>query len=189
MNKKGFTLVELIAVVTILAITIIIVTVKIDHNIKDANKFVSEQAINAIESASLLYVENDSREIPTLSSIKVATVTVGTLINKGYLSEKEIKDVRNTDKVLIAEINGNIKTKYIQTDKCVIFLNGPSDISISVGKNYNELGAVVAIPGEGLVNLTNSNINSTVNTSSTGEYKVTYSYTNAEDVIRKVLVI
>lgn len=189
MNKKGFTLVELIAVVAILAVTIIIVTVKIDNNIKDTNKFVNEQVINMIEESAYLYVENDSRDIQSLENKKVAIITIGTLINKGYLNEKELKNVKNSDKILIADINGNIKVKYVQTEKSVIFINGPSEISISVGKNYNELGAVVAIPGEGLINLTNSNINSNVNTNSVGEYNVTYSYTNAENVIRKVIVV
>ena len=189
MKKNGFTLVELIAVITILAITIIIVTVKVDNNIKDTNRFVNEQIINTIENAAYIYAENNINEIPTLSTTKVVTITVDTLINKGYISEKELKNVFVSDKVLIAEINGNIKTKYTQKDDSVIFLNGPSEISISVGKSYNELGAYVAIPGTGVVELENSNIDSKVNTNVVGDYDVTYSYTNAVSVIRKVSVI
>ena len=89
----------------------------------------------------------------------------------------------------IADINGILKTDYIGTSKSVIFLNGPSDISIYKGDNYTEMGAYVAIPETGIVELTSSNISSNVNTNTVGDYEVTYSYSGASSVSRKVSVI
>lgn len=186
---NGFTLVELLAVIIILCITVTIVVVKVDKNIKDANDFGNEMQIENIESAALIYVEEYSNSLTNLKSKNVDTITISTLINSGLLNSKDVKDVSTSNLVLIANINGNLNVKYIGTSKNVIFLNGSKEISLYQGDTYNEMGAYVAIPGTGLVELTSSNIVSTVNTSTKGEYKVTYSYENATSVVRKVSVL
>ncbi len=188
-DKNGFTLVELIAVVAILAVVITIVIVKVDNNIKNANNFSDEQSINLIESAAYLYAENNLNEISNLNSLDVATVTIETLINKGYLERKKVEKYGLSDIVVIANINDVIKAKYTKTSKPVIFINGSKNISLNVGKTYNELGAYVAIPNTGVQELESSNISSTVNKDEVGKYTVTYSYTNADNVIREVLIV
>ena len=62
-------------------------------------------------------------------------------------------------------------------------------MSIYVGDIYKEMGAFVAIPGTGVIELTGSNILSNVNSNQVGEYETTYSYENTESVKRKVSVI
>lgn len=187
MNKKGFTLVELLATIVILAVTITIVFVKVDKNIKDANDFGNQMQAETIESAAYLYVEDNRASLSNLNSKKVDTVTIGTLINSGLLSSKEVKDIDTNNVVLIAEINGILKTMYVGTSKRVIFLNGPSDISFYLGDSYIEMGAYVAIPETGLVEVTN--ISSNINPSVIGDYEVIYSYSGASPVKRKVSVI
>ena len=66
--KKGFTLVELLAVVVILGITITIVAVKVDNNMKNANKFVSDRQIELMENAAYLYAEEYPNEINNFST-------------------------------------------------------------------------------------------------------------------------
>lgn len=188
-KKNGFTLVELLAVIVILCITVTIVVVKVDKNIKDANEFGNEMQIENIQSAALIYADEYTSSLTNLKSKNVDTITISTLINSGLLNSKDVKDISTSNLVLITNINGTLKVKYIGTSKNVIFLNGSKEISIYKGDTYQEMGAYVAIPGTGLVELTNSNISSTVNASTKGEYKVTYSYSGATSVVRKVLVL
>ena len=186
---NGFTLVELLAVIIILCVTVTIVVVKVDKNIKDANEFGNEMQIENIESAALIYAEEYTSSLSNLQNIKVDTITISTLIDSGLINSKDVKDISTSNLVLIANINGDLRVKYIGTSKRVIFLNGPKEISLYQGDTYQEMGAYVAIPGTGLVELTSSNISSTVNASAKGEYQVTYSYENATSVVRKVSVL
>ena len=189
MKKNGFTLVELLATIVILCITITIVIVQVDKNIKDANDFGNKMQKEAIESAALLYVEDYRSNLTNLNSKKVDTVSLETLINQGLLQDKDVKNIDKSNVIVIAEINNSLKVNYTGVSKNVIFLNGPSEISIYLGDNYTEMGAYVAIPGTGVIELTSSNISSTIDTSNVGEYKVTYSYENTEPVERIVSVI
>ena len=189
MKKNGFTLVELLATIAILCITITIVIVQVDKNIKDANDFGNKMQIESIESAALLYTEEYRNNLSNIDEKKVDTVSLEALINQGLLNEKDVKNIDKSNIVLIAEINNNIKVKYIGTIKNVIFLNGPSEMSIYIGDEYKEMGAFVAIPETGIIELTNTNISSIVNNNVVGEYKVIYSYENTDSVERIVSVI
>lgn len=189
MKKNGFTLVELLATIAILCMTISIVVVQVDKNIKQANDFGNEMQIEAIESAAIIYAEEYKNNLSNIEEKKVDTVSLETLINQGLLYEKDVKNIDKTNIIVIAEINNSIKVKYTKENKNVIFLNGPSEISIYAGDEYKEMGAYVAIPGTGIVELTSSNITSTIDTANVGDYKVTYSYENTSSVERKVSVI
>lgn len=189
MKKNGFTLIELLAVIIILCITITIVIVKVENNVKDAVDFGNDRQIESIESAALLYAQEYRNNLPNINEKKVDIVSLETLIKTGLLVEKDVEDISKTNIILIAEINNNIRVKYTRTEKNVIFLNGSSEISIYINDEYTEMGAYVAKPGIGIEELTSSNITSTINNSVVGEYKVTYSYENTESVERKVSVI
>ena len=89
----------------------------------------------------------------------------------------------------MANINGITKAKYTKTTKNTIFINGPSQISIIINAQYNELGAYVAIPNTGVVQLTGSNITSNVETGTLGDYEITYTYSGADTIKRIVSVI
>ena len=188
-ENKGFTLVELLAVIIILCITVTIVVVQVDKNINDVNKFGNDVQIKTIENAALLYAEEYRSNLTNINEKKVDTVSLETLINSGLLEEKKLKNIEKDDVVLIAEINNEIKTKYTKTSKNVIFLNGPLEISIYLGDEYQEMGGYVAIPETGVVELTDTNISSNINNNEVGEYKVTYSYINTDSQERIVSVI
>ena len=176
MNKKGFTLIELLAVIVILCITISIVVVQVEKNIKDTNEFSNEFKIKSIEDAAVLYVEEHRNELTNINEKKVDTISVDTLINSGLLSRKNLSDINPESIVLVAEINNFIKVKYTGEKKNIIFLNGPSEVTLYIGDEYKEMGAYVAIPGTGVIELKSSYINSKVNTDVAGKYNVTYSY-------------
>ena len=189
LENKGFTLVELLAVIIILCITVTIVIVQVDKNINDVNKFGNDVQIKTIENTALLYTEEYRSNLTNINEKKVDTVSLETLINSGLLEEKNLKNIEKDDVVLIAEINNEIKTKYTKTSKNVIFLNGPSEISIYLGDEYQEMGGYVAIPGTGVIKLTERSFSSNINNNEVGEYKVTYSYINTDSVERIVSVI
>ncbi len=100
-----------------------------------------------------------------------------------------INILKGVVEILSRFINGDIKVKYLESLKNVIFLIGPSSMSLYVNDTYKEMGAYVAIPSTGLVKLSDSNISSNLNTSATGSYEVTYSYDNADSVKRIVEII
>lgn len=189
MKKNGFTLVELLAVIILLCVTITIVVVKVDKNIKDAKKLGNKMQIEAIESAAYIYVQEYRSNLTNINEKKVDTVSLYTLINSGLLQEKDVKDIDKSNIVLIAEINNNIKIKYTGESKNVIFLTGPSEISIYLGDEYKEMGAFVAIPGTGVIELNSTNILSNINNNELGKYKVIYSYETTDSQERIVSVI
>ena len=91
--------------------------------------------------------------------------------------------------LLISEAHATDRCLSSPLVKNVIFLIGPSSMSLYVNDTYKEMGAYVAIPSTGLVKLSDSNISSNLNTSATGSYEVTYSYDNADSVKRIVEII
>ncbi len=186
--KRGFTLIELLAVIIILAVTITIVVVKVDKNLKDANKFGDERTAQMLEEAAILFVENYKNELSNINSIGVDTITINQLINKGLIESKNIKD-NTANIILIANIDEIIKSKYTKTQQSVIFLNGSSQISIYKGSEYVELGAYVAVPGRGVLELPGSNISTNFDKNKIGEYEVNYTYSSATPVKRIVNVI
>lgn len=193
--KNGFTLIEVIAVIALIALMTLLIVPNITKNIKDAKQMLSNSQIEAIENAAYVYYLDYSSEIPNLNTYNVANVTIETLISKGLISSDDIKinnqNLPISNVVVIANINGIVKTFYDvnQTGKSVIFLVGLSTISVNIGTTYNDMGAYVAIQGSGVLQLSSSNMISTVNTSTSGTYTVTYSYTNALDAIRTVKVL
>lgn len=189
MKNKGFTLIEMLAVVAILAIIGTIVIVKVEKTSKNSAESINEEIINNIEAAALIYANTYYEKLGNLDRINVDVITIQDLIDSGLIKRKNINDINATDKILIADINNVYKIKYTKTDVPVIFVNGTTEISIYKGKDYEELGAVVAKPNEGVIELNNSNITSNVNNNIVGKYEVLYSYSGADSVKRIVNVI
>ena len=189
MKKNGFTLVEMLAVITVLIITITIVVIKADNSIKEANKFADSQTIKMIEDAAYIYAEEYASELTNLNTYNVDRVTVHNLVRKGLLDESKVSDIYSSSMVVLANINGKIKAKYTVLSKPVIFLNGLDEVSIYVGDNYTEMGAYVATLNVGVSSLQSSNISSNLNKNVAGTYEIRYSYPNAITQTRIVNVI
>lgn len=189
MNKKGFTLIELLAVIVIIGLISTLMITKVEKNIKDAKNLASENQISMIESAAMIYQMNYSNELTTLNSINVQRVALSVLVNKGLIKASDIEGIPQTNTVMLAKINNNVKAKYDPVNANVIFLNGLDTVTIKTGSIYTDMGASVAIPGTGIIELNNSDMIIDVNEDLVGTYTVIYVYVGAADKVRTVKVI
>ncbi len=82
MKNKGFTLVELLAVITILAVIFVIATVSISTVIKNSKEKAKFIAANDIVDIASAYFETES-----VSKENGTCVKIKDLINKGYLEK------------------------------------------------------------------------------------------------------
>lgn len=192
MKKNGFTLIELLVVISLVAAISILVTSKISRNVKEAELMKENNIISSIEEAAYIYAINYSNELEYINTKNVDKVSIDTLVNKGLIKNTtELSSLLDKD-VLIVKINDNIKTYYNESwvsSKPVIFLLGLSDVTIKLNSNYVDAGAYVAILNSGVSRLESGNIVSTVDTTTIGNYVVTYSYPNATSVSRNVRVV
>lgn len=105
MKKTGFTLVELLAVIVLIAIITTIGTVGINAVSKNINQNLWEGTISLIENGAIDYGEDNKNRLKNMcvigTEVKEACliVTVDFLINNGYIKTKEVDDEGN--KVLI----------------------------------------------------------------------------------------
>lgn len=105
MNKKGFTLVELLAVILILSVLIIIGTISINAIVDGIRKNMLETKIDSIEEAAIYYGQNNMKELKE-------TCTVNDIEYK-FCIEKTVQELLDA-KALESEEkdeNGNIILK------------------------------------------------------------------------------
>ena len=114
MNKKAFTLIELLAVVSILAILALIITPAIDNNIKKSKQKALQVQIENIRMAAEAYYADNISEKPAEGMDD--TIYVSELVTSGYLSN----NVKNPETGTIFSSNTyvkleNINGKYVYT--------------------------------------------------------------------------
>ncbi len=98
MNKKGFTLIEVIMVIAIIAILSIILTPNVMVFINKNNKKSCEKMISNIESAAKMYVNQNKYELGFDCSGKAKEITLKTLVDTGYLT-KNITNPINKEEI------------------------------------------------------------------------------------------
>ena len=112
MNKKGFTLTELLVAIAILAI---VVSLGIGGYIlyqKQAKEYAYERSRDSlISSAILYYQEKELKPIASIDDKNYYCITVRDLINYGYHDEKEIKNVDRITLDTYIKITENINTQ------------------------------------------------------------------------------
>ena len=90
MNKKGFTLVELLGVVAILAMLGLVIVPVISNVLSDNKEKLYDVQINNIKSGASSFVAENIFDI-NISSGNSVGITLGDLKNLGYIDE-DIKD-------------------------------------------------------------------------------------------------
>ena len=135
MKQKGFTFVELLAVITIIGIIGLIVTPTLEKMIKEnSNKIYNTQLDNI--KLSLQNWASDNKEL--LPEEGILTLTLGNLKSEGYI-DYEIRNPKTKkcfDNSMILKIevkdkitNYSIDEKTIkESDECIIDINKPTII-------------------------------------------------------------
>jgi len=107
MNKKGFTLVELLAVVVILALLALLTSTAVTKLVKDAKKDLSETQMTLIKSAADTWIADNLNSLP--SSGTCGYLTLEDLKYYGLL-DNTILDPKNSE-----EISNDLKIKITTT--------------------------------------------------------------------------
>lgn len=110
MNKNGFTLVELLATISILAILATVSIVAINSTMNRAedntNKIQEEMFIDSAKA----YVADHLNEFKTCSS--GCNITISKLIDEGYLDEGKIDSTTKNKKVKVVTNGTSTSKKY-----------------------------------------------------------------------------
>ncbi len=114
MNKKGFTLVELLVVVVIIAVLSVIIIPSVININKSINKRLLSEKIENIESSAILYA-NNNEEI--FNGTDVVYVYVYELVDANYMT---VDVAAGTDKCMVATEKSRVGCVIDPTDKTSI---------------------------------------------------------------------
>ena len=144
-NKKGFTLVELLAVIVILAVVVLIAMTAVVPKMNEAqkNSFVTE--VNKfVQGAQTLYtslsINGDFTSVPTLSA-NGGTVTLQELVSAGAIEKSNISSYSGCIKITInngvASYEVKVSDGKFNTGDNLVNINSVNvDSIIAGGKNY-----------------------------------------------------
>lgn len=151
--KKGFTLVELIAVLVILSVIALIVTPNIMVSVKEYQRQVYETEVQAIKDSAKNWAADNISELPTNNEFSLV-VTIHDLIYNGYY-DSEVRDTVNggtfedenhftfviIDCDYIEDELGKIETNYKYTYNAYTSID---DFVINRAKKYAEENNITA---------------------------------------------
>jgi len=91
--KRGFTLVELLAVILIITVILLILTPKIIETIHTSKLKVYDEQISRIEEAANLYITDDNNAVTFIDDQEV--LTLQQLIDGGYIEAPVVNPKTN----------------------------------------------------------------------------------------------
>ncbi|MDD3048373.1 MAG: DUF5011 domain-containing protein [Bacilli bacterium] len=192
MNKKGFTLVELLAAIIILGILALLIVPTV---LKTTDQFKEEaykNMVKNIENAARLYVDNHKTDDFFVPEINIPGsdiyISLQDLIDDGSIkapiTDPKTDSVISGTTLILIHVNEknkyNIAFNYNLTDKLapIITMLGASSVSINQGDTYSDAGATATDNNEG--DITSSiGVTSNLNPNVPGTYTVIYSVSDA----------
>ena len=192
MKKNGFTLVELIATLALLAMLTTLISRVVIKKVNEAKAYERNVLISSIELAAITYT-NEYNNVD-LQTNDCAYITLQELVEKNLLNNDLIdpttkKSLALSDTVYVTkDINGNTYATYNinQHYETTLKLNGKYNVYVKINDVYNEPGVkIISKDGSGTTGgITTEGV---VNTSEEGIYKLTYKYENIS-IERNVVV-
>ena len=138
MKKNGFTFIEILGVVTLLALLSVIVLIVVDKSLKDSKSTLTDVQIENIKSASSMWRTDHIEMIPDTGYY---TIFLSTLQDNGYI-DTDIIDINNND-----SFNRNLIIKI-----------GMNDILFDSGVNLSDDDYIPALANSE-VNIITSKVN------------------------------
>ena len=147
MKNKGFTLVELLAVIIILTVLATIITPKVVNKLNYAKNVTEQEQINSLINIAKLYTNENTEKLPeknSTSSITIQELKQSELIKKDQILNPKTKE-ELTGCIIIEDKND--KYEYEYKDNCNITVTfDPNGGTVSnttaeatIGKKYDEL--------------------------------------------------
>ena len=119
--KKGFTLIELIGVIVIIALITLLALPPLLSSVRGNKKTISETSKRTIYSATDLYVSNNTKSFPRYEG-SVYCVTLGTLVNDGTLTSdiysNGVDELDSTKTVKLTVKNGIFEKEIVNVNEC-----------------------------------------------------------------------
>lgn len=199
-NNKGFTIIEIISVLAILAVVGTVIVISLNRTFKKSNEDEYNNIVNKVTSAADIYVENDSNIKNELATSKgYVLIEVKDLIATGFLDREilnnsSIKDKKITENtkvkvsldangIYIFELNPDIKDEsYLVAQNLIL-----SDESAFVCTNLDGVnfikpdGSKIAVDLKNIIKINCDNVK--LNTP--GTYEIIYTYKTLETGIEK----
>ncbi len=190
MNKRGFTLVEMLGVLILLIMIFMIMFPSLTKMIKDTNEEIDTATVSIIKEATANYLSEKSDVYPK-SDDYTYCITLSELIDNADLTENQISSLDNPDMIVKTTFVDN-KPVYILTKTCIditvdidFTLIGETNMSFEVGDGgqYIEPGATALNKAGETVTYTTTITNSNketveyVDTTKVDIYTVKYSAT------------
>ena len=117
-KNKGFTLIELIAVITLLALIVLVSVPVIINTLSNTEQKEYEDFKNLVTNAAELYVERNRELYPELNEVNGnVEIDVDILINEGYLKHNLTNPINN-----MQVSNYNVVVEVSQTKTLIYML-------------------------------------------------------------------
>ncbi len=141
--KKGFTLVELLVVLAILAFLGVSSVILFGKNNEDMNNEDLKNKYKEIQNAAILYIDLNESWLSTFTQNHEAFIKLGILKNENYISSKMKNPVTGEEfpnnylvKVYIKNIgNSDVTKQYV--DSCIITYDSANNIKCIANKDGN----------------------------------------------------
>ena len=206
MNKKGFTLVEILVSIGLLALLGSVIAISLNRVFKDNNERHYNEYVEKIKSSAMLFVNNTVDIINDLNDNSFKIITIGDLIDNGYVNdtlvnpntdekvgkEEKIQVSYDSDHELIVEYpytNDN-KESYLYTLNYSVMYGDTTEDLCYVGLNTRSL-QLINLDGQKVKDLDqdqtiraymeNGEKCTNLTSEKIGTYKIRYDYTKEDN--------
>lgn len=118
LNKKGFTLIEVLAVIVILGLLAGILTPTVKKMITNSEESVSEQQIKTVITAAKKYMVEKSDLLPEEQDNSTTIISIEELINEGIIDNTDAIDKIKDNCVIVSYSSVYNQYNYTYSSNC-----------------------------------------------------------------------